>query len=111
MVGNTLIAVAITLSPWLEFPSVSAFVLAVAAVMVVVLVELVPRLPRVAGGLLAIASLSLLAGMVLAVAYSYSVFPPTGSVIKLSEMIRWHGPLNAVGFALSALVAFRLLET
>jgi len=45
-----------------------------------------------------------------ALAYGYSAFPETGRLIDIGEMIRWHGTLNAFGFALPALLAVRRLE-
>ena len=48
--------------------------------------------------------------MALALAYGYSAFPATGTLISIGEMVAYHGSLNAVGFALPALFAFRLLD-
>jgi hypothetical protein len=107
--GIAAIAVAITLSPWLELPAVSLFVLAVVTVALVVLVGLVPSVSRGPAALLTVACVSLLFTMTLAFAYAYSVFPATGTLVAIPEMIRWHGTVNAVGFALPGLLAARLL--
>ena len=104
-----LIAVGITFSPLVEVLAVALFTAAVGGFAVLVLRRVVPTVPRVPGALLAIASLSVLASMVLALAYGYSAFPPTGELVTIGEMVRWHGSLNAFGFALPALLAFRLL--
>jgi len=110
IVGIGVIAVAITLSPFLELPAVMLFTLAVAAVAVGILRLLVPAVPRPVGLLLAGSAVSILLAMGLALAYAYSVFPLTGAIITIPEMIRWHGTLNAVGFALAGLLAFRVFE-
>ena len=106
--GVAAIAVAITISPWWELPLVVGFVGAVFTVVGLVFVPLLPQLNRIPAALLAIASVSLVVGMALAVADAYSVFPATGVVVTIPEMVRWHGSINAFGFTLAALLALRL---
>jgi hypothetical protein len=60
--------------------------------------------------LLTIASISIVVTIGLALAYAYSVFPGTARLIGLHQMIHWHGTINALGFALPALSAIRLLQ-
>lgn len=110
IVNLALIAVGITFSPLVEVIAVSLFTVAVACFALLILVRVVPSLPRVAGGLLAVAAVSIFLTMALALGYGYSAFPRTGTLISISEMIRFHGSTNAFGFALPALVAFRLVE-
>lgn len=105
-----LIAVGITFSPLVEVVAVAAFTAAVAAFALLVLVRVVPTLPPLPAALLGTASLAIVATMALALAYGYSAFPATGEVIGIGRMIRWHGTLNAVGFALPALLTFRILD-
>lgn len=111
LVNLGLIAVGITFSPLLELLAVSLFTIAVAALAALVLLRVVPTLPRVPGALLAVAALALFVTMAFAMAYAYSAFPATGTVVGIIEMIRWHGTLNAFGFALPALLALRLLDS
>lgn len=60
--------------------------------------------------LLAVAALSTCWTMALALAFAYSSLPGTPALVTIPEMIRWHGSVNAFGFALPALLAVRLLE-
>jgi hypothetical protein len=108
LVNLALIAVGITFSPLVEVMAVSLFTVAVAVFAVLLLRCVVPTLSRIPATLLAVASCSVFLTMALALAYGYSAFPATGQLITISEMVRWHGTLNAFGFALPALVAFRL---
>jgi len=66
----------------------AGFVLAIATVAVLVLERLAPAVERIPGALLAVASLSLLVTMSLALAYADSVFPATGTLVAIPEMIR-----------------------
>lgn len=109
VVNLALIAVGITFSPTVEVVAVALFTVAVAAFGLLVFVRVVPGLPRGPGVLLGLATLAIVGTMALALAYGYSAFPATGELITISQMIRWHGTLNAFGFALPALLAFRLL--
>jgi len=110
IVGISLIAFAITTWSLLELPAVLVFTCSVIAIAIAILVRLVPTLPFGPALLLAIASLSIVLTLVLALAYSYSVFPGTDDLIGIDAMIRWHGTINALGFSLSGLLAFRWLE-
>jgi hypothetical protein len=113
IVGISTIAIAITVSPWLElqFPAVLLFTLSVVAIAAVMLSELVPTLPRGPGLLLTIAAASIVITLGLALAYAYSEFSWTGELIGIHRMVHWHGTINALGFSLSALVAFRWLDS
>lgn len=107
VVNLALIAVGITFSPLVEVVAVALFTVAVAVFALAVLGSVVPTRRRVPGALLTVASLSVVGTMALALGYGYSSF--TGeTVVTLDEMIRYHGRLNAFGFALPALLAFRL---
>ena len=108
VVNLALIAVGITFSPLVEVVAVAFFTVAVAAFAVVVILPVSRTLPTVPGGLLLLAALAIVGTMALALAYGYSAFPLTGRLITIGEMVRWHGSVNAFGFALPALLAFRL---
>lgn len=112
IVGNVgLIAVGITFSPLVEVVAVALFTVAVAGFAALALVRVVPALPRLPGFLLSVAFLTLFATMALALAYGYSAFRPDVALVSVGGMVRWHGSLNAFGFALPALLALRLLES
>jgi hypothetical protein len=112
VVGNVgLIAVGITFSPLVEVVAVALFTVAVAGFAALALVRVVPALPRFPGLLLSVAFLSLFATMALALAYGYAAFRPDVALVSIGGMVRWHGTLNAFGFALPALLAVRLLES
>ncbi|TYT64023.1 hypothetical protein FYC77_00795 [Natrialba swarupiae] len=110
VVGILAVAVGITVSPILEFVAVVPFVAGVAGFAFVVTGGVVPVVPRLPGALLVAASLSVCVGMAFALAFAYSSLPGTTVLVTIPEMVRWHGAVNAFGFALPALVAFRLLE-
>ncbi|WP_276257551.1 YndJ family transporter [Haloglomus litoreum] len=111
LVGNiALIAVGITFSPLLEVVAVALFTVAVVVFAGLALRRAIPRLPRLPGVLLAVACCTLFASMALALAYGYSAFRPAEALVGIGTMIRWHGALNAFGFAVPALLAFRLLD-
>lgn len=109
VVNVALVAVGIAFSPVVEVVAVALLVAAVLGFAAVTLGVVVPGLPRLPGALLASAALSLFVTMAFALAYGYSAFPGTDPLVTIGEMIRWHGTLNAVGFALPGLLAFRLL--
>jgi hypothetical protein len=48
--------------------------------------------------------------MALALAYGYSAFRPSDALVGIGTMVRWHGALNAFGFAVPALLSLRLLD-
>lgn len=106
--GILLIAVGITFSPLIEVVAVTVFTAGVVGFASVLLREVVPAVPRLPGALLALAALSVFWTM--ALAFAYSSLPGTQVLITIPEMVRWHGSVNAFGFALPALLAFRLLE-
>ncbi len=108
--GILLIAIGITFSPLVEVVAVVAFTVAVVGFAIRMLRDAVPAVPRLAGLLLAVAALSVCWTMALALAFASASLPGTPSLVTIPEMIRWHGSVNAFGFALPALVAFRLLE-
>ncbi|WP_226004904.1 YndJ family transporter [Natrinema salinisoli] len=108
--GIVLIAIGITFSSLVEVVAVTAFTAGVVGFALRTLRDAVPEVPRPSGLLLAVAALSLCWTMALAVAFAYSAVPGTPSLVTIPEMIRWHGSVNALGFALPALLAFRLLE-
>jgi hypothetical protein len=110
VVNLALIAVGITFSPLVEVVAVALFTVAVAGFALLTLAKVVPAVDGLPAAGLAVASLAIVATMALALGYGYSAFPATGEVISIGEMIRWHGTLNAFGFALPALLAFRRLE-
>lgn len=111
LVGNiALIAVGITFSPLLEVVAVALFTVAVGVYAALALRRAVPRLPRLPASLLTVACCTLFASMALALAYGYSAFRPSDALLGINTMIRLHGVLNAFGFALPALLAFRFLD-
>ncbi len=110
VVGILLIAIGITFSPIVEVVAAVAFTAAVVGFAIQTLYNAVPAAPRLPGLLLAVAALSVCWTMALALAFAFSSLPGTPSLVTIPEMIRWHGSGNAFGFALPALVAFRLLE-
>lgn len=107
IINLALIAVGITFSPLVEMVAVSLFTVAVAGFGVVVLRTVVPAVGGLAGAALGLASISIFLTMALALGYGYSAFPATGRLLGIGQMIRWHGTLNAFGFALPALLACR----
>lgn len=111
IVGISMIAIAITISPLLELPAVLLFALSVVAIAAMIVSTLVPTLPRGPGLLLTVAAVSIVITLGLALAYAYSVFPGTRRLIGIHRMVHWHGTINALGFSLSALVAFRWLDS
>lgn len=110
VVNLALIAVGITFSPTVEIVAVALFTVAVVVLSVVVVLEVVPGVGRAPGALLALGALTMLWTMALALAYAYSAFPTTGTLIAIDEMVTWHGRLNALAFAIPGLLAFRLLD-
>ena len=110
VVNLALIAVGITFSPLIEVIAVALFAVAVAVLAITVLVRVVPRVERAPQVLLLIAGLSVIWAMALALAYGYSEHPGTEPLIYIEGMILRHGTVNAFGFALPALLAFRLMD-
>ena len=110
LLGIPLIAIGIAFSPLVEIVAVVVFPVGVAGFAVLMLRAVVPAVPRLPGALLTVAALSVCWTMALALAFGYSSIPGASVLVTIPEMVRWHGSVNAVGFALPALLAFRLLE-
>ncbi len=108
VVNLALIAAGITFSPIVELIAVAFFTVAVAVFALMMLVRIVPRLDRLRGVLLVIAAVAIVWTMALALGYGYFVYPSTPELVTLSEMVIGHGTVNAFGFALLALLAWRL---
>ena len=109
--GILLIAIGITFSPIVEVAAAAVFTVAVVGFAAIVLRKVVPTVPRLPGALLTISALSLFWTMALALAFAYGQLPGTDPIVSIPAMVRWHGSVNAVGFALPAMLAFRLLDT
>ncbi|WP_158057359.1 YndJ family protein [Halorussus halophilus] len=107
VVNLALIAVGITFSPLVEVVAVAFFTVAVAIFALCILFGVGPRVGRGRRVLLSIAALSIVWTMALALAYGYSAYPGTPELLTLNEMILRHGSVNAFGFALPTLLAFR----
>jgi hypothetical protein len=108
--GTPLVAAGITFSPLLEL--VGAIVLATSLILlayllaVIVLPEMAYRPAQI---LLGISAGSSVVGMLLTYAFALSEF--TGHyLINIPQMARFHGPINAVGFALCGLAGWNLLR-
>lgn len=108
VVNIALIAVGITFSPVVELIAVAFFSVAVAVFAVMMLARVVPRLDRLRRVLLVVAAVAIVWTMALALGYGYSAYPNTPELVTLSEMVIGHGTVNAFGFALPALLAWRL---
>lgn len=109
LVGPAIIAVGISFSPTVELLGVGSFTVAVAALALYVVTVVAPARPRLQGVLLAVSALTLPVSMLLALGFvigSVSGVDPVG--LTIPRMVRLHGSLNAFGFALLALVGWRL---
>lgn len=107
VLGTPILAAGITLNPVLEFAG--AAVLASGLVMLagIVLLFVAPRVSSwTVQTLLALSALSVLAPMLLAVAYALAGL--TGRPRSIPDMIYFHGVLNAFGFALLGLLAWTI---
>lgn len=108
LVGPALVAAGITLSPMLEIVAVFLLAASLAALSLFVLVAVVPALSsRAAQALLVVSAASLATAMGLAAAYGVGEFTSV-SVVGISRMVQVHGWLNAMGFGLCGLLAWRL---
>ncbi len=106
IVGVPLTAAGITFGGALEW--VAATVMAAGGLATAVLVARTALTQRGATrSLLLVAAVSLTAGMVLALGWAWSI-RFGWSYLDLSEMARWHGTLNAIGFGFAALTALNL---
>jgi hypothetical protein len=108
--GISLVAIAITLASVLELPAVVIFAAAILGTVGTIFRTVITSSSPLPAALLTIASISIVVTIGLALAYAYSVFPGTARLIGLHQMIHWHGTINALGFALPALSAIRLLQ-
>ena len=66
-------------------------------------------LPRLGRGLVVVACLCVLGGMALAVFYAYGASLDR-SAISITAMVKWHGLLNGVGFALCGTIGLALVS-
>lgn len=108
VVNLALIAVGITFSPLVEVVAVAFFTIAVAVFAFMILARVIQQVTRIQGVLLAVAAIAILWTMALALGYGYSAYPGSSDLVTLSEMIVYQGVINAFGFALPALLAWRL---
>lgn len=109
LVGPAIIAVGISFSPTVELLGVGLFTAAVAALAVYVAAVVAPTRPRIQGVVVAASALTLPVSMLLAVGFvvgSLGGVDPFG--LTISRMVRLHGTLNAFGFALPALLGWRV---
>ena len=109
LVGPAIIAVGISFSPLVEVVAVGGFTLAVAAFGLLVIVRVVPTLDVIPAALVAISALALPVSMVLALGYGVAAFSGTNPLgLSIGRMVSLHGSLNAYGFALCAVVGWRI---
>ena len=108
LAGPLLVAAGITSTPVLELAGAAILTAAISTLSVQTLVRIVPRSGSAAGSLLAVSSLSALAGMACALAYAIGQATDLG-VVSLGQMARLHGPLNGLGFCLCGLAGWCLL--
>jgi len=109
LLGPAIIAVGISFSPLVEFVAVGLFTTTVAVFGGYVVVRVVPDRSRIQGLCLVGSALALPVSMLLALAYAVMVvsgIDPLG--VSLSRMVRFHGSLNAFGFALLGLLGWRV---
>lgn len=108
IVGVPLTAVGITIGGTLEWAA--ATVMATGGLATAVLVaRTAPTQRHATRGLLLVAAVSLTAGMVSALGWAWSIrFGWT--YLDLTEMARWHGTLNAIGFGFAALTGLHLTK-
>jgi len=108
--GTPLVAAGITLSPLLEL--IGAIVLATSLIglayllAVIILPEIAYRPAQI---LLGVSAGSLVVGMLLTYAFALSEFSGS-TLINIPQMARFHGPANAVGFALCGLSGWNMLR-
>ena len=109
LVGPAIIALGISFSPAVELVGVGAFTLAVTVLGVFIVVRVSPTRPRVQGVLLAASALTLPVSMGFALGFVLATvlgIDPLG--LTIPRMVSLHGNLNAFGFALLAMVGWRL---
>jgi hypothetical protein len=106
-VGTPLLAAGITFSPHLEVAGATLLSLALWTFAGILWRRVAPRVPPLSRGLVRIAALSVLPSMALPPLYAWGQLTGEGTV-SLARMAAIHGPLNALGFGLCGLLAFRL---
>jgi uncharacterized protein (UPF0548 family) len=112
VLGVPFVAIGITVGRSSHVVELSAaWFLAIACLLVVSLqAELAARaVARAERLLFALSGLALLAGMILTAVYALGVFRES-AWLEIPTMIRWHGTLNAIGFALPGLLAWHLVR-
>ncbi|MFQ3320275.1 MAG: hypothetical protein ACI80F_002354 [Natronomonas sp.] len=109
LVGPAIIAVGISFSPTVELIGVGFFTAAVAALALYVVAVVAPARPRLQRIALTVSGLTLPLPMLLALGFVVgTVFGVDPFGLTISRMVQLHGTLNAFGFALLALVGWRL---
>jgi hypothetical protein len=106
--GPAFIGVGISFSPAVEVVSVGFFTIAVALLGGFVALRVAPELPRAQGALVALSALVLPVSMAFALAFGVAAFTSLSLPLDIATMVRLHGTLNALGFALCGAVGWRL---
>jgi hypothetical protein len=108
VLGMPLVAAGIAASPVLEMTGVVVFVTSLLALAGLLAFRVVPQVEhRTARALLAVSALSLTVTMPLAMAYGVGELL-RDPLVTIPEMVRWHGWINALGFAVPAALAWQL---
>ena len=107
LAGLPAVAIGIVVGPILEIPAVVLLSVAVIGFALIALGGVVPDLPPTARTLATIAWIAVIGGMVLALLVAASMLPGTPELVDRSTMLRWHGPLNGIGFALAGVLSLR----
>lgn len=105
--GIAAVAIGIATLPLVELAAVAFLAFAVSSYVVYAATADLPHLLRPAAAVLKIAFLALLPSMALALAYAYSVYPATPTIVDVGFMLRTHGAANAFAFTLPALLTLR----
>jgi hypothetical protein len=109
LVGPAIIALGISFSPTVELLGVGSFTVAVGALALYVVAVVAPTRPRAQGITLSVSALTLPVSMLLALGFVVgSVLGVNPLGLTITRMVRLHGSLNAFGFALLALLGWRL---
>jgi membrane protease YdiL (CAAX protease family) len=108
VVGPPLLAVGFTLSPLLRLGAALILAASVLGLAIILLLAVVPVIrPAVARGLLGVSAAAVLLPMCLVGIYAVGEFAGA-PLITIPQMAQLHGWLNALGFALSGLLAWTL---
>lgn len=107
--GMPAVAAGFVFSPTLQVGAVCVLSACLAGLAVLLLLMPAAPLGRASKALLAVAALSLLAGMALAAAYSMGEFLGRPA-LSILAMARTHGLLNAFGFTLCGLLGWKFTE-